>query len=207
MSTHNHSVSDWSGDWSTSDHSNRSWTNVARPWFLLKIDPPSEKFGITSLSAIVEWVSCRTKMKALFLSASCSMTEILFSVSPSVFSWSMLGRGSSSAAFLLPSREKGVMCPIPRWTQPARVAVVAVVMTDLVSISRNSATGRATWRHICSSLNKNDWKDSSHVFFTCTLDHHRQLVSVVCTIAPMTIFVRVAATTTSADTKQTSQHK
>ena len=28
MSTHNHSVSDCSGDWSTSDHSNRSWTNV-----------------------------------------------------------------------------------------------------------------------------------------------------------------------------------
>jgi len=32
-------------------------------------------------------------MKALFLWASCSMTVILLSVSPSVFSWSMLGRG------------------------------------------------------------------------------------------------------------------
>jgi len=28
------------------------------------------------------------------------MTEILLAVSPSVFSWSMLGRGSFSAAFL-----------------------------------------------------------------------------------------------------------
>ena len=34
------------------------------------------------------------------------MTDILFAVSPSVFSWSMLGCGSSSAAFLLPRPEK-----------------------------------------------------------------------------------------------------
>jgi len=58
-STHNHSVSDCSGDWSTSDHSNRSWTYVSRPWFLLRTDPASEKLGITSLSAGVQWVSCR----------------------------------------------------------------------------------------------------------------------------------------------------
>jgi len=55
------------GDWSTSDHSNRSWTNVAGPCFLLRIDPASEKLGITSLSAVVQWVSCRTMMNALFL--------------------------------------------------------------------------------------------------------------------------------------------
>ena len=60
-------MSDCSGDWSTSDHSNRSWTNVARPWFLLRTDPASEKLGITSLSAVVQWVSRRTMMKALFL--------------------------------------------------------------------------------------------------------------------------------------------
>jgi len=66
-STHKHSVSDCSRDWSTSYHSNRSWTNVARPWFLLRIDPASEKLGITSLSAVVQWVSCRMMMKALFL--------------------------------------------------------------------------------------------------------------------------------------------
>ena len=35
--------------------SNRSWTNVARPWFLLRTDPASEKLGITSLSAVVQW--------------------------------------------------------------------------------------------------------------------------------------------------------
>ena len=38
------------------------------------------------------------------------MTEILFAVSPSVFSCSMLGR-VSSAAFLLPRPEKGVLRP------------------------------------------------------------------------------------------------
>jgi len=79
------------------------------------------------------------------------VTEILLSVSPSVFSWSMLGRGSSSAAFLLLRPENDVVWPIPRWTHSARIAVVALVVTDLVSISRNAATGRATWRHLSSS--------------------------------------------------------
>jgi len=50
MSTHDHSVSDFSGDYSTSGHSNRSWTNVARSWFLLRTDPASAKLSITSLS-------------------------------------------------------------------------------------------------------------------------------------------------------------
>jgi len=80
-STHNHSASDCSGDLLTSDHSNRSWTNVARQWFLLRTDPGCEKLGITSLSAVVQWVSCRTMMKALFLQASCSIMLILLSVS------------------------------------------------------------------------------------------------------------------------------
>ena len=147
-STHNHSVSDSSGDWSTSDHSNRSWTNVARPLFLLRTDPASEKLGITSLSAVVQWVSCRTMMKALFLYASCSMTEILFTVSPSVFSWSMLGRGCS-AEFLLPRPEKGVFWPTPCRTHPVRVTVVAPVVTDLVDICSECRTGgprEGTWQ-------------------------------------------------------------
>ena len=153
----------------------------------------------------MQWVSCRTMMKTLFLQVSCSMMEILLSVIPSVFSWSMTGRGSSLAAFLLPrpspltmgglwwayppkqtsktpklkhgtlwisgvsvnfiisnppkqtqsplaelqsppienflatvlSRpENGVVWPIPRWTHPAWVAVVALMVTDLVSISK-----------------------------------------------------------------------
>jgi len=33
----------------------------------LRADPSSEKLRITSLSAVVQWVSCRTTMKALFL--------------------------------------------------------------------------------------------------------------------------------------------
>ena len=61
-----------------------------------------------SLWATTLRVSCSTMMKALFLWASCSMTEILSAVSLSVFSWSMLGR-QSSAAFLLPCPEKGVL--------------------------------------------------------------------------------------------------
>jgi len=62
---------------------------------MLRTDTASEKLGITGLSAVVQWVSCKTMMKALFLQASCSMTEILSAVSPSVFTWSMLDRESS----------------------------------------------------------------------------------------------------------------
>jgi len=148
--THNHSVSDCSGDWSTSDNSNGSWTYVVRPWFLLRTDPASDKLGTASLSAVVQWVSCRTMMKDLFLEAICSMTEILFAVSPSVFSWSMLGRGSSSAAFLLPRPEKGVLWPIPCRTHPAREVVVALAVTGLVDICSECRTGKATWRHLSS---------------------------------------------------------
>ena len=71
-STHNHSVSDCSEDWSTSDHSNRSWTNVT-------VTQPMR--SCASL-ACAQWVSCRTMMNALFLQASCSMTVIVFVVSP-----------------------------------------------------------------------------------------------------------------------------
>ena len=71
-------------------------------------------------------------------------------VSPSVFSWSMLGRGSSSA-FLLPRPEKGVLWPTPCRTHPARVAVVALVLTDLVDILWQMLYRRATWRQLSSS--------------------------------------------------------
>ena len=68
------------------------------------------------------------------------MTEILSAVSPSVFSWSPFGRGSS-AAFLLPLPEKDVLWPTPCRTRPKRVAVVALVLTGLVNISRECRTG------------------------------------------------------------------
>ena len=70
-SMHNHSVSYCSGDWSTSDHSNWSWTNVARLCFLLRTGPANEMLEITSMSVVVQWVSCRALMNALFLQASC----------------------------------------------------------------------------------------------------------------------------------------
>ena len=45
-STRNHSVSNCSGDWLTSDHSNCSWTNVARSCFLRRTDLASTwEFG------------------------------------------------------------------------------------------------------------------------------------------------------------------
>ena len=61
------------------------------------------------------------------------MTDILFAVSPSMFSWSMLGRGSS-AAFLLPRPKKGIVWPTLCWTHPAQVAVIALILTGLVDI-------------------------------------------------------------------------
>jgi len=64
------------------------------------------------------------------------MTEILFLVIPSVFSWSMLGRGSS-AAFLMPHPEKSALRPTPHRTHPVRVAVVALVRTCSVEIVAN----------------------------------------------------------------------
>ena len=96
-------ASDCSGDWSTSDHSNRSWTNVAKPWFLFRIDPASETLAITSLAAVVKWFSVGRWWKPCSYSLATQWRRsCLFSVSPSVFSWSMVGRSSSSAAFLLP---------------------------------------------------------------------------------------------------------
>ena len=68
------------------------------------------------------------------------MTEILSAVSPSVFSWSMLGHGSL-AAFLLPLPEKGALWPTGCQTHPVRVAAVALVLTGLVDISSECCTG------------------------------------------------------------------
>jgi len=85
------------------------------------------------------------------------MTEILFAVSPSVFRQSILCRLSSSAAFLLPHREKGVLWPIPNRTYLERAAVVARVVTGLVDICSECGTGRATWRHPSSSPSTVPW--------------------------------------------------
>ena len=60
----------------------------------------------------------------------------------------MLVRGSSSAAFLLRRHEKGVTWPIPCRTHPARLAVVALVVTCLVDICSKCRAGRAKWRHL-----------------------------------------------------------
>jgi len=96
----NHSVSDCSGDWSTSDHLNYSWTNVARPWFLLAADPASESWESLACLQLCSgslvgryWMPCSYRLAAQWQISS-------FAVRPSVFSWRMLGRGSSSA-FLL----------------------------------------------------------------------------------------------------------
>jgi len=61
------------------------------------------------------------------------MTLILLAVSRYVSYCSMLGLLSSLAAEMLPSLGRGVFLPNPRRTHPARVAVVALVLTGLVS--------------------------------------------------------------------------
>ena len=107
------------------------------------------------------------------------MTLILLAVSSSLFSWNMLGRGSSLAAFLLPRPEKGLFWPSPRWTHPARVAVVALETTDLVSISTNAATRRATWRHLSSSPIA-VWRSPNPAKIGCSPDPCSSLVGTSC---------------------------
>jgi len=74
---------------------------VARTWFLLRIDLASEKIGITSFSAVVQWVSCRTRMKASLLVNNryllCSKT--LGVQLEYIGSWVMLGSISAAAPF------------------------------------------------------------------------------------------------------------
>jgi len=52
-SMHSHSIVDLSGDWSTRVQLSLLWTNVARPCFLLKVEPARVKFGIISRSTLV----------------------------------------------------------------------------------------------------------------------------------------------------------
>jgi len=68
-STRNHSTSDCCGNWTTSVHFNCS--NVERPCFLLRTEPPREKVGSTSLSSVVQynefpegrwWVPCSRRL-------------------------------------------------------------------------------------------------------------------------------------------------
>ena len=71
------------------------------------------------------------------------MTLFLLAVSSSVFSWSMPGLGSFSAAGMLPpSLAKSVFLPSPRRAHLARVAVVALVSTRLASIYSRKCRNR-----------------------------------------------------------------
>jgi len=79
------------------------------------------------------------------------MAEILFAVSPSVLSWIVLVRGPPSAAFLLLHTEKFVLWLIPCRAHPARVAVVALVVSGLIDICSECRMARVTWRHLSSS--------------------------------------------------------
>jgi len=88
------------------------------------------------------WMPCSYRLVAAQWQRSCTLA----------FSWSKLGRGSSSATFLLPRPEKGVSWPIPRWTHPARVAVVARVVIGLVHICSKYPTGRAMREHLSAVI-------------------------------------------------------
>jgi len=78
-STHSYSVTDCSGGWSTSDHSNLSWTNVARPWFLLRTDPASEKLESLTFLQFCSgspvgrwWKPCSYRLAAQWRRSFCS---------------------------------------------------------------------------------------------------------------------------------------
>ena len=88
---HNHSISESSRDQLASIQQRLSWTNVTRQCFLLGTDPASTKFGITSLTMRVQWVSWRRMTSALVLWAMCSNTLTLLAVVLSMFSWSTTG--------------------------------------------------------------------------------------------------------------------
>ena len=90
------------------------------------------------------------------------MTEILSRCSAGV-SWVV----GLSASFLLPRPEKGVWWPNPCRTHPVRVATVALKLTDLVSISRNAATGRATWTHLSNCLVKRGNNNYCSIAWRC----------------------------------------
>ena len=63
-STHNHSVSDLSGDCFKSVYFSHSWTSVARPCFLLKKNPACAKLGSFSFFKEVQWVCCNKITRA-----------------------------------------------------------------------------------------------------------------------------------------------
>ena len=92
------------------------------------------------------------------------MTEILSAVSPSVFSWRMLGR-RSSAAFVLSRPEKGVWWPTPCRTRPAWVAVIALVLASSVDISSQCRTAgpRESTCHLLLSLDVYNKLAQEHV--------------------------------------------
>ena len=108
---------------------------------VLRTDPASEKLGITiaclqlcSGSHVGRWWKpCSYRLK-LLNDEDLVCSEHLGVQLENAGSWVI----------------KSVFWPSPRWTHPARVAVVALEATDVVRISRKAATGRATWRHLSS---------------------------------------------------------
>ena len=95
-----------------------------------------EKLGMTSLSAVVQWVSCRTMMKALFLSASCSMTEIFVCSQPLCVQQEYVGSWVFGSISDTPPCEGRFVTHLCR-THPARIAVVALALAGLVDICRH----------------------------------------------------------------------
>ena len=120
----------------------QTWQDSASP------DWPS--LWINSLSAVVQWVFCKTMMNALFLWAS-------YSISWSCLQWTPRCSAAEHMIFGYPRQQErccawNKVLPSPRRTHPAQVAVAARVATGLKSISRNTATGRTTWKHLLSFL-------------------------------------------------------
>ena len=87
MHTHSHSITNPSGDQSVSF----TWTKIARPCFLLENNPVRVKCGITSWSALVQYVCCRRITRALYLVAHWLAMQIFLALRPSMFSCNIMG--------------------------------------------------------------------------------------------------------------------
>ena len=89
----------------------RSCTNGAKPCFLLKENPASLKMAMTSLSVVVQLVSCSRITSGSRSSASCCKIVILVAVRLSMISWRIVGFRN----FL-----KGILCEEHSLSRPEK---------------------------------------------------------------------------------------
>ena len=99
--THKQSIADPSGDRSVKAQLSSSWTNVARPCFLLEIKLATVKCGINNWSALVQGVSCGRITRDLYLVDNWVTNQIFLALRPSIFRCNIMGTSSPN----LPSED------------------------------------------------------------------------------------------------------